>query len=61
MTQGIAISVTANATTQRQWLRTAWISTRATAIGSRIRAAIPVRAKTSVAGVISATATRMNR
>ena len=60
-THGIAISITANAATQRQWTSTARRSTRNSAIGSRMAVATAVRRNTSVAGVISATATRMNR
>jgi hypothetical protein len=60
-TQGIAISIAAKATTHGQRAKTARRSTRAIAIGRRIAAAIAVRHRTSVAGVISATAIRMNR
>ena len=60
-THGIAISTAANATTQRHRARTGRRSVRTAAIGSRIAAAIAVRPSTSVAGVISVTATAMNR
>ena len=60
-TQGIPISATAKAATQRHRRRTARRSTRVMAIGSRIAAAIAARPNTSVAGVTSATATRMKK
>ena len=61
ITHGTAISMTAKVTTHRQRARIGRRSTRARAMGSRIAAAIAVRASTSIAGEISATATRMNR
>ena len=60
-THGMAISTTANATTQRHRARTGRRSVRARATGSRIAAAMAVRQNTSVAGVTSPTAIRMNR
>ena len=60
-THGMAISTAANATTQRQRTRTWRRSVRAMAIGRRMMAAMAVRPRTSVAGVISVTAIRMNR
>ena len=60
-THGIAISIAANAATQRQWTSTARRSIRRSATGSRIAVAISVRRNTSTGGEISATATRMNR
>ncbi len=57
----MAISATANATTQGQRRSTGRRSTRARAIGSRIAAPIVVRPNTSIAGEISSTAIRMNR
>ncbi len=60
-THGMAISTAANATTQRQRARTGRRSVRTSAIGSRMAAAMSVRHRTIVAGVISVTAIRMNR
>jgi hypothetical protein len=61
MTQGMAISISANATTQRHRARIGRRSTRRRAMGRRIAVASEVRARTRKAGVTSATATRMNR
>ena len=61
ITHGIAISTTAKATSQRQRARIGRMSTRRSAIGSRMAVASPVRRRTSRAGEISATAIRMNR
>ena len=49
-THGIAISIAANAATQRQWTSTARRSTRRSATGSRIAVAISVRRNTSTGG-----------
>jgi len=58
---GIAISMDANASTGTQCLRTGRSSLRAAAIGRRRSAAMPVRARTSVAGLRSLTATLIRR
>jgi len=60
-THGIAISMRANAASQRQRARIGRRSTRRSANGNRIAAAMPVRANTRNAGDTSATAIRMNR
>ena len=61
MIHGIAISMAAKARSQRQRARIGRMSTRASAIGRRIAAAISVRARTRKDGETSATTTRMNR
>ena len=60
-THGMAISTAAKATTQRHRPSTWRRSVRTSAIGNRTAAAMTVRPSTRVAGVISATAIRMNR
>ena len=60
-THGIAISTAAKAASHRQRARTGRRSTVMSAIGSRIAAAMPVRASTRNAGDTSATAIRMKR
>ncbi len=60
-THGIAISIAAKARMGIQCGSNGRSSFRATAIGSRIAAAIPVRARTSTAGLMSSTATLIRR
>ncbi len=60
-THGMAISTTANTRSQRQWRRTGRTAPWARARGSRISAAMAVRASTIWAGDSSSSATLIRR